>query len=214
MSNINSYTVYLHVFPDGRKYVGSTGRPVKWRWNGGLGYKDQKRMFNAILKFGWENIQHYILIDGLDKTSALTIEATLIRAWKTYRPSIGYNSSVPCLDEALDLEIPKLKRIRVEDNYTIPIAERYSHIMKNGGKIRPKNVKPVRLVETGTIFDSAYAAANEMLVKPCNIYAAIRKGCACGTCWIEHKGDGWRMEVPAHWEYINTNIEEKDDEHD
>lgn len=214
MSNIGKYTVYLHVFPDGKKYVGSTGTPLKTRWNGGLGYRDQKRLFGAILNTGWENIRHYILIDGLDATSAHIIEAILIRNWKTYRPSVGYNVSIPHIEGMGDFELPELKRTRVEDKYRLPVSERYSYIMTHGGKIRPELTKPVRLVETGQIFDSAHAAAAEMLINVSRIYSAARNGRACGTCWIEDKDEGWCMEVPAHWEYINTNTEEKDGKHD
>lgn len=214
MSNIHNYTVYLHVFPDGKKYVGSTGSPLKKRWNGGLGYKDQKRIFTAILNAGWENIRHYILIDGLDKTSAHMIEAILIRNWKTYRPSVGHNASVPHMDGILDFKLPELKRIRIEDECKLNISERYSYLVTHGGQMRPWNTKPVRLIETGQVFDNAHIAAAKMLVRVSGIYNAARNGWACGTCWIEDEDEGWRMEVPAHWEYINTNTEEKDDEHD
>lgn len=184
--------------------------PPKRRWNGGIGYRDQKRMFDAILNVGWENIKHYVLLDGLDKESSRIVEALLIRNWKTYRPSKGYNAVVPQVDGMDGFELPKLKRIKIDDDREKSVVERYLYLVKHGGTLKPKASKAVRLVETGQIFSSVNAAAKEMLVKTTGIYNAARFGRACGTVWISDEDEGWRMEVPAHWEYIDKNTEEKE----
>lgn len=44
-----TYKVYLLTFPDGKIYVGQTELDVTKRWRGGLGYKDNREMFDAIL---------------------------------------------------------------------------------------------------------------------------------------------------------------------
>lgn len=213
MVGINNYTVYLHVFPDGKKYVGSTSQPVRERWDGGLGYEGQKRMFQAILKFGWENIRHYILFDSLGKEDAHLIEAALIRGWKTTMRGKGYNSVQPKIDGIDDFTVPEYKRMKIDDVYDDSLEVRRMRRSKNCSKESYK-CKPVRLIETGEVFISATKAAHEMFVSPGAISRAAITGATCGTCWIEDKDDGWRMEVPAHWEYINTNTEEKDDSHD
>lgn len=210
----NTYSVYLHVFPDYKKYVGSTSLPLRIRWDGGLGYMHQKRMFSAILHYGWENVKHYVLFEGLSKKQAEIIEAALIRDWKTTMRGKGYNKVQPKIDGLSGFEVPEFTKRQIVDTWDECIERRYKKLLEGHG-CKSKGCKPVRLVETGEIFASVTAAARAMLVTPSSISAAVRNPKnTCGICWIEDKDDGWRMEVPAHWEYINTNIEEKDDEHD
>lgn len=52
-----SYTVYMHTFPNGKRYVGITCQDVSRRWRDGKGY-DEQAVHGAILKYGWNNIQH------------------------------------------------------------------------------------------------------------------------------------------------------------
>lgn len=59
------YKVYMHTLPNGKKYVGITKRNVNERWKNGNGYKNNCRFYNAIRKYGWDNITHEILFDNL-----------------------------------------------------------------------------------------------------------------------------------------------------
>ena len=206
----NSYSVYLHVFPDRKKYVGSTSRPVRERWDGGLGYENQKRMLSAIVKFGWENVGHYILFDGLDKETAHLIEAALIRKWKTTMRGKGYNSVTPKVPGADDFVVPEYKRVKIEDVWEDSFETRRMRRSINCST-RSYQCKPVRLIETGEVFISATMAAREMFDSPGSISrAATTPGATCGTCWIEDEDEGWCMEVPAHWEYVTDTQEEKE----
>ena len=111
----NNYRVYLHVFPNGKKYVGSTKSGLKQRWNGGFGYESQNLMFDAICKFGWNNIRHYLLFDGLERETALLIEAALIKKWNTYRRSGGYNARLPHPKGIDGFVVPNYKRVQIYD---------------------------------------------------------------------------------------------------
>lgn len=52
-------------------YVGITSKEdVKRRWLRGTGYKCNIHFTNAINKYGWDNIEHEILLDGLTKEEA------------------------------------------------------------------------------------------------------------------------------------------------
>lgn len=84
------YTVYMHEFPDGRVYVGTTSQSLQRRWRGGLGYTGYKAG-RAIEECGWENVRHYVLFEGLDKKSAQAVEAHMIQKKKAYMPEHGYN---------------------------------------------------------------------------------------------------------------------------
>jgi len=72
------WCVYQHVFPDGKKYIGSTGVRAEKRWANGFGYVGQPKMFSAIIKFGWDKISHEIIKDELPRNDALALERILI----------------------------------------------------------------------------------------------------------------------------------------
>lgn len=73
-----TWCVYKHIFPDGKLYIGSTGcRPDK-RWANGYGYSGQTRVFEAIVKYGWNNIKHEIVAEKLSEEDARKLEKTLI----------------------------------------------------------------------------------------------------------------------------------------
>lgn len=92
--NENNYSVYAHYFPDEKRYYGISQSPeTRWGENG-EGYKNQKRIWTAIQKFGWENVKHEIIMSNLNKQSALMIEEALINQYKTNIPACGYNEYV------------------------------------------------------------------------------------------------------------------------
>ena len=63
----------MHIFPNGKKYIGITCKSPNERWEGGTGYsaKTQPVMYNAIQKYGWENIEHKIFYQGLTYEKAI-----------------------------------------------------------------------------------------------------------------------------------------------
>ena len=63
------YTLYEHIFPDGKRYIGITCQAVNARWKKGLGYETQSKVYEAIQKYGWDNIQHLILVSGIRNSS-------------------------------------------------------------------------------------------------------------------------------------------------
>ena len=91
MDSEMNYTVYRHVFPNGKQYIGITNRSVKKRWNSGNGYRDQIRMYRAIKKYGWNNMEHKIIIRGLTKEQAFRWEIRLIKHYNTTNNKFGYN---------------------------------------------------------------------------------------------------------------------------
>ena len=88
----NSYTVYMHIFPNNKIYIGMTKMKPKERWHSGLGYhKGQILMYNAIKKYGWENVEHQILYENLTKEEAEQKEIELIAQYKSNKNEYGYN---------------------------------------------------------------------------------------------------------------------------
>lgn len=49
-------------------------------------------MWNAIKAYGWENIEHNIIVDGLTKEQAMTLEQRFISAYDTLEN--GYNATI------------------------------------------------------------------------------------------------------------------------
>ena len=87
------YAVYCHTCPDGKRYIGFTGSPIKERFGNGSGYKENTRFGKAIQCFGWENIKHEVLFVGLTLKEAEQKEKELIKKYKTTNELYGYNMS-------------------------------------------------------------------------------------------------------------------------
>lgn len=67
--------VYKHTFPNGAVYIGRTDMKPEDRWLNGWGYKNCPLMFNAIIKFGWDNVKHEIIADNLTTEESIAIES-------------------------------------------------------------------------------------------------------------------------------------------
>ena len=87
---MNDYVVYVHTFPNGKRYVGITCQDIQRRWRGGRGYEGQP-VFDAILKYGWDNIRHEIIATDLTKEEAEDIEIRLIKEYHSLSHENGYN---------------------------------------------------------------------------------------------------------------------------
>ena len=90
MASEKCYCVYRHVFPNGKQYVGIAKGSPRRRWCRGNGYKSQF-VYKAIQKYGWDNIEHEILRDGLSQDEAAMLEKKLIQRYDLRNPEKGYN---------------------------------------------------------------------------------------------------------------------------
>ena len=103
---MKEYCVYKHTTPNGKIYIGQTCREPNMRWSNGYGYRHQM-FYNAIQKYGWDNIIHEILFEGLSKEEADQKEIELIAYYDSTNPKKGYNvafggvstSGVKCSEE-------------------------------------------------------------------------------------------------------------------
>ena len=81
----NIWTVYVHIIPKtitkydyDKYYIGITSKTVEKRWkNNGCGYRTQL-FYNAIKKYKWNNIEHYIIAEHLTEHEAKEFEKILI----------------------------------------------------------------------------------------------------------------------------------------
>ena len=88
---MKSYIVYKHTTPSNKIYIGITGTSTNQRWNNGKGYAKHPYFYNAIKKYGWDNITHEILFDNLTKEDACIKEKELIKFYNSNNPKYGYN---------------------------------------------------------------------------------------------------------------------------
>lgn len=86
----DTWCVYRHISPSNKVYIGITSRKPELRWgHNGIYYKGCNKFYNAILKYGWDNIKHEILIDNASKEEACILEQMLISHYK--RLGVSYN---------------------------------------------------------------------------------------------------------------------------
>ena len=80
--------IYRHVCPDGKCYIGkTTSLKRRWRINN---YKKCTKFYNAILKFGWDNIKHEIITEVETEMEARKLEKDEIEKHNSIEN--GYNS--------------------------------------------------------------------------------------------------------------------------
>lgn len=86
----NIWAVYTHTSPSGKVYVGISS-DIKKRWsNNGRYYCTYDSIFkNAIVKYGWDNIKHEIILEKVSKSEANYAEKYLIKWYKLH--NISYN---------------------------------------------------------------------------------------------------------------------------
>lgn len=90
MTSNKLYTIYMHTSPSGKVYIGQTCQKVWVRWlHNGNGYKENPVFWKAIKKYGWENFNHKILLEGISKSEADYAEKYIIKWYKLH--NLSYN---------------------------------------------------------------------------------------------------------------------------
>lgn len=140
----STYSVYLHIFPNDKKYVGITSKKPLHRWGShGQGYKRQSLIWNAICKYGWDNITHIILYTNKTEEEAFQIEKDLIWLFNTKSPN-GYN-----IDDG-GKGVSERQRVAIKE----------THIDVNGGN-HPRAIS-VYCIELNKIYSCMRDAQREL----------------------------------------------------
>jgi len=168
----NNFTLYVHISPNGKRYVGITSKTVNQRWCNGQGYVGQP-FYNAIKKYGWNNIEHKILATGLSKEDAEIAEIKCIKKWKTTDRLYGYNTTrggntggaILMKTDKARKEMSDLIRNKLK---TDPV---YAENWKNA--VDKKKIQ-IRCVETGDVFQSIANAAAKFEVQRKSIGETLR----------------------------------------
>ena len=86
---MKTYCVYKHTLPNQKVYIGQTC-DIKRRWHA-CNYTGNCYFYNAIQKYGWENISHEILEDNLTLEEANEREKYYIALYQSTNSNYGYN---------------------------------------------------------------------------------------------------------------------------
>ena len=179
---MGDYSVYVHTFPDGKHYVGITKGDVEERWKNSFGYKTQY-VFTAIVKFGWDNIQHDIIANGLSKQEACFLEKELIEKYDSMLEHNGYNVDLGGTEnfhsDATRKKISQSKKGREVSEET-RAKHRLAMTPEKKKKMQDASIqkcsKSVRCVETNIVYSSISEASRmtgaevSAISKCCNHY--------------------------------------------
>ena len=94
---MKNWTIYEHITPSGKRYIGITSIKPEKRWGNGIGYNPKNPFGEAIEKYGWDNIQHNVLFNDLTEKEAKWLENYLICYYRTYvgfKDCKGYNCTL------------------------------------------------------------------------------------------------------------------------
>ena len=164
--NESTYCIYAHINNEnGKIYIGQTCKKHEERWKDGKGYVGSVYFFSAIIKYGWKNFKHIILLTDLNYEEANLIEQFLIEKYKTTNPNYGYNlalggKNTPKTEE----HKKKISESNIgkhpHDGELNPMYGKHmSEKAKQKSRLKQKRLLKVKCIETGQIFDSCHLAA-------------------------------------------------------
>lgn len=186
---MEKFKVYMHVFPNNKVYIGITNQTLNRRWRNGRGYEGQV-VYNAILKYGWDNIQHKKLFDNLTREEAEQKEIELIKLYDSTSHKHGYNVSNGGRYDFNEVAINKLKNVGKEK-------------FKNGYKLTAEQLKklteahviarskPLICIETKTYYLNSEEASRHTGISACNISRC------CNKKQYRKTAGGY------HWQYLD-----------
>lgn len=150
--NKKTYTVYKHISPDGRVYIGITKNNPKKRWNSGSGYKNNSYFTNAIKKYGWENFKHEIIYENLSEEDAKNKEIDLIAKCKSNIRKYGFNISSGGESKSGTKISEEQRQAIIKANIGKIVSESTRKLLRNATLEtwkNPEHVKHMREINTG-----------------------------------------------------------------
>lgn len=211
----DNWSVYIHTVPKevtgyeyDKYYVGITSKPVENRWQNGHGYKGQV-FYNAIEKYGWDNIKHQVVAKYLSQEDACDLERLLVFLYQSNTHDYGYNASIGGEYSALGYEhTDKAKRSiseHTKEMWSDP--EKRNKLMTTvlRGKSH-KRSREVILLNTLERFDNAHIASETYGI----LYASFANYCALKTICPIKDEKGRNLIWMYYDKYLETSKEDLD----
>lgn len=182
------FKLYIHLFPNGKVYVGITSQTLNRRWRSGYGYMGQP-VYNAILKYGWKNIKHIVLFEDLSKEEAEKLEKYYIKKFNSLSHKNGYNVSSGGynFEEISRHKLSLLGQAKFKNGYKLT-ENQYKKLLE--AHIEATS-KPIICLETKKIYKNCEEAQRKTGINATNISRCCRK--------IKYRNTAGGY----HWEYIN-----------
>lgn len=190
--------VYKHTFPNGAVYIGKTNMTPEDRWLNGWGYKNCPLMFNAILKFGWDNVKHEIIADGLTDEEALEMESAQIAMHS--KSSTVYNiSGIPAQENTHFIDSTEHPTVPSPQNNTSTRLYYKDHVVPLTPKPTGMQTCPIDVYTKDGVFicsyPSAKIAAQELNVNNGDVISCCKGVKADGKAKYQVKGYIFRYYV-------------------
>ena len=145
------YSVYIHICPNKKVYIGVTGLNVEKRWGrNGILYKGQP-FHEAIKKYGWNNIEHLIVYRTSSKDDAERKEKELISEYKSNDAEFGYNSEIGGgIHYHTDETRQKMSLTRKGQPHSEAHNKAVAESLK-GKKLTPEHIENIKKSHTGYV---------------------------------------------------------------
>lgn len=159
------YTVYMHIFPNNKKYIGVSREKLEKRFGlNGNGYRS-KLMKEKIQKYGWNNIEHKILKTNLSYEKAIKYEKYYIEKYKSNNINYGYNKNKGGGFN---------KSMKSYIHITTPNRQKWYNSLKNTHRTEEDKNK-VRLGHLKRLNRTILQYENDLLIKEWNSVCEIQK---------------------------------------
>ena len=164
---VRTWCIYKHTLKEtGQVYVGQTNN-IKNRWKPSA-YKNCIKFYNAIQKYGWDNFEHEILVDGLTLEEANELETKFIIEYDSIKNGFNLNTGG---DNKLASDETKEKMSKTRKG--VPKSEQHKQAISqalSGYKQteehkehnrKAQHRKSVECIETGEKYDSLAEAERQ-----------------------------------------------------
>lgn len=168
-----SYVVYKHTFPNKKVYIGITGQRPEKRWRNGFGYTHNHFLKSAIEKYGWENIKHEVLFDGITKEEACQKEIELIAEYRSNQREYGYNLSSGGEQGSTGVKHESVWNKGKSGVYSQEVKERIRNGLKKYYQTH-KNTSPTKFVKGQKAWNEGVRTPNEVRQKLSEAHKKIK----------------------------------------
>ena len=165
IENKNEYKVYCLLFPNGKRYIGSTKLTMTNRIYKAK-YEQQRKVQAAIDEFGIDNVEVIVLCEGLTHEGAHSIEQRFIDYYDVCNPEKGYNTLRVRKNENSEEARQKNRES------SLKFYEQHPEMREKLRKL--KTCIPVKCIETGNIYPSATNCEKAMNIAHFSILSVCR----------------------------------------